>query len=129
DSRAAAASSGPGACGACSWYLPRVHILVSATPSPRVAGWIDNDGMLEIGTTVLTVEDMDRAGDFWRTALGYVNRREPSDDWVILDPPEGAHGRASIALSKTGYPQHYPPRLHLDLYASDQQAELARLRS
>jgi predicted enzyme related to lactoylglutathione lyase len=102
---------------------------VSATPSPRVAGWIDNDGMLEIGTTVLTVEDMDRAGDFWRTALGYVNRREPSDDWVILDPPEGPHGRASIALSKTGYPQHYPPRLHLDLYASDQQAELARLRS
>ena len=86
--------------------------------------------MLTIGTTVLTVEDIDRAGDFWRAALGYVNRSEPSDDWVILDPPEkGAWDGAgtSIALSVTGYPQHYPPRLHLDLYADDQAAEIQRL--
>ena len=54
--------------------------------------------MLEIGTTVLTVEDMDRAGDFWRAALGYVNRREPSDDWVILDPAAGKGAAPSIAL-------------------------------
>jgi len=27
----------------------------------------------------------------------------------------------------TGYPQHYPPRIHLDLYADDQQAEVRRL--
>ncbi|HEX5858700.1 MAG TPA: VOC family protein [Microbacterium sp.] len=86
--------------------------------------------MLTIGTTVLTVEDIDRAGDFWRAALGYVNREEPSDDWVILDPPEkGTWDGAgtSIALSVTGYPQHYPPRLHLDLYADDQSAEIQRL--
>ncbi|MEZ3159247.1 VOC family protein [Microbacterium sp. BWT-B31] len=84
--------------------------------------------MLEIGTTVLTVEDMHRAGEFWRAALGYVNRHEPGEDWVILDPPGGPRAGASIALSKTGYPQHYPPRLHLDIYADDQQAELERLR-
>ena len=87
--------------------------------------------MLTIGTTVLTVEDIDRAGAFWRAALGYVNRREPSDDWVILDPPGqgGSDGPVgtSIALSVTGYPQHYPPRLHLDLYADDQAAEIQRL--
>lgn len=86
--------------------------------------------MLTIGTTVLTVEDIDRAGDFWRAALGYVNRSEPSDDWVILDPPDkgGSDGvGTSIALSVTGYPQHYPPRLHLDLYADDQPAEIQRL--
>ena len=84
--------------------------------------------MLSIGTVVLTVEDIARAGDFWRAALGYVNRRDPSDDWVILDPPTKASWDApgaSIALSVTGYPQHYPPRIHLDLYADDQAAEIS----
>lgn len=87
-------------------------------------------GMLTMGTVVLTVEDIERAGDFWRGALGYVNRHEPSDDWVVLDPPGKASWDAldaSIALSITGYPQHYPPRIHLDLYADDQAAEVERL--
>ncbi|WP_076681204.1 VOC family protein [Microbacterium sp. RU33B] len=86
--------------------------------------------MLTIGTVVMTVEDLDRAGDFWRAALGFVNRSEPTDDWVILDPPGKAGWDApdaSIALSVTGYPQHYPPRIHLDLYADDQAAEVSRL--
>lgn len=87
--------------------------------------------MLSVGTTVLTVEDLPRARAFWRSALGYVDRHPASEDWVILDPPGkdtwDAAG-ASIALSVTGYPQHYPPRIHLDLYADDQAAEIARLR-
>jgi catechol 2,3-dioxygenase-like lactoylglutathione lyase family enzyme len=86
--------------------------------------------MLSIGSIVMTVEDIDRAGDFWRAALGYVNRREPTEDWVILDPPGKANHAApgaSLALSVTGYPQHYPPRIHLDLYAEDQDAEIKRL--
>lgn len=89
-----------------------------------------NGGMLTIGTVVLTVEDIRRAGDFWRSALGYVDRRPPDDDWVILDPPsktEGDAPGASIALSVTGYPHSYPPRIHLDLYADDQEAEIERL--
>ena len=84
--------------------------------------------MLSVGTVVITVEDLDRAGEFWRQALGYVNRFEPREDWLILDPPPGEPG-ASIALSVSGYPQHYPPRIHLDLYAHDQQAEIERLIS
>ncbi|MCU4673413.1 VOC family protein [Microbacterium fluvii] len=86
--------------------------------------------MLSIGTIVLTVEDIARAGEFWRAALGYVNRGEPSGDWVILDPPYKEHWDApgaSVALSVTGYPQAYPPRIHLDLYADDQAAEVTRL--
>ena len=91
---------------------------------------VENVGMLTIGSIVLTVEDISRAGDFWRAALGYVNRREPSDDWVILDPPYKKRwdaAGASLALSVTGYPQHYPPRIHLDIYAEDQAAEIERL--
>ncbi|HEX6947755.1 MAG TPA: VOC family protein [Acidimicrobiia bacterium] len=82
--------------------------------------------MLTVGTVVITVEDLDRAAEFWRRALGYVNRFEPREDWLILDPPPGQPG-TSIALSVSGYPQHYPPRIHLDLYAHDQQAEVERL--
>ncbi|HVL59840.1 MAG TPA: VOC family protein [Microbacterium sp.] len=88
--------------------------------------------MLSFATVVLTVEDIGRAGAFWRAALGYVNRPEPADDWVVLDPPYKEHWSApgaSIALSVTGYPQHYPPRLHLDLYADDRAAEVERLLS
>jgi catechol 2,3-dioxygenase-like lactoylglutathione lyase family enzyme len=102
----------------------RVKTLADVTPSEH------HVGMLSIGSVVLTVEDIERAGAFWRSALGYVNRREPSDDWVILDPPSKAHWAqpgASLALSVTGYPQHYPPRIHLDLYAEDQRAEVERL--
>lgn len=82
--------------------------------------------MLTVGTVVITVEDLHRAGEFWRHALGYVNRFDPREDWVILDPPPGQPG-TSLALSVSGYPQHYPPRIHLDLYAEDQPAEIERL--
>ncbi len=51
--------------------------------------------MLSIGTVVVTVEDIERAGAFWRAALGYVNRREPSEDWLILDPRASSGCRAT----------------------------------
>ena len=49
---------------------------------------------------MLTVEDIDRAGAFWRAALGYVNRDEPSEDWVILDPPDKAAGTGRAPASR-----------------------------
>ncbi|MFT4211559.1 MAG: VOC family protein [Microbacterium sp.] len=88
---------------------------------------------LTLGTTVLSVDDFDRARAFWTAALGWIEREgSTSDDWTILDPPGAATAGAiggSLALSVTGYPQHYPPRIHLDLYADDQQAEIERLLS
>lgn len=83
--------------------------------------------MLTIGTTVMVVEDLPRALAFWKEALGYVERRPASDNWVILDPPDG--GAASLALDKRPVERHYPPRMHLDLYARDQKAEIERLVS
>ena len=136
--RAGAACEDRDACASCWGCLPRGRILrpcraACRRPQSARAPWhappeAENGGMLTIGSIVLTVEDITRAGDFWRAALGYVNRRPPSEDWVILDPPYkkrwDAPG-ASLALSVTGYPQHYPPRIHLDLYAEDQAAEIA----
>ena len=86
-----------------------------------------HDGrMLRVGTVVLGVDDLERAMAFWSAALGYRPRYEPDADWVILDPPEGTTG-TSLALSVTRAEVHLPPRIHLDLYADDQQAEVERL--
>ncbi|MCM3695612.1 MULTISPECIES: VOC family protein [Microbacterium] len=85
--------------------------------------------MLHIGNIVLTVEDIDRAITFWTQALGYTARKTDVD-WALLDSPEKTRWSdplPSLALSVTGYPQHYPPRIHLDLYAEDQGEEVARL--
>ena len=56
--------------------------------------------MLTIGTTVLTVEDIDRAGEFWRAASATSIASEPSDDWVILDPPYKKHWDAPGRVSR-----------------------------
>jgi catechol 2,3-dioxygenase-like lactoylglutathione lyase family enzyme len=82
--------------------------------------------LLVIGTTVLGVDDLQRALAFWSGALGYRPRRPPSEDWAILDPPERGMG-ASLALMVTRARVHLPPRIHLDLYADDQEAEVERL--
>ncbi|MGY0023862.1 VOC family protein [Streptomyces sp. cg35] len=84
--------------------------------------------MLTIGSTVLGVSDVRRAYAFWTGALGYVPR-DPGpldDDWVVLVPPDGAAG-AHLSLMESGTPPQDAPRTHLDLYATDQQAEVTRL--
>lgn len=82
--------------------------------------------MLQIGTTVLGVDDVARATEFWRAALGYVLRDEPDETWAVLVPPGGAAG-AHLALGRSDTPVQQRPRLHLDLYADDQVAEVDRL--
>ncbi|MEA2615131.1 MAG: hypothetical protein QOE72_914 [Chloroflexota bacterium] len=80
---------------------------------------------LTIGSTVVGVGDVARAAAFWMSALDYVPRDEPDDTWVILVPREGAGAQLALALSETPVQDH--PRLHLDLYAPDQAAEVERL--
>jgi predicted enzyme related to lactoylglutathione lyase len=80
---------------------------------------------LSIGSTVVGVGDVARAMAFWMAALDYVPRHEPDDTWVILVPREGAGAQLALALSETPVQDH--PRLHLDLYAPDQAAEVERL--
>jgi catechol 2,3-dioxygenase-like lactoylglutathione lyase family enzyme len=81
---------------------------------------------LTIGSTVLGVADVARARDFWTAALGYVPRdAEPDHTWAVLVPPDGAGAQLSLMLSDT--PPQARPRVHLDLYAADQAAEISRL--
>jgi len=83
--------------------------------------------MLTIGTIVLGVNDVAAATKFWNGALGYVPREEGDETWVTLVPASGPGAELSLMLSET--PVQHHPRIHLDLYADDQSAEVERLVS
>jgi catechol 2,3-dioxygenase-like lactoylglutathione lyase family enzyme len=80
---------------------------------------------LTIGSTVLGVGDVARAREFWSAALGYVLRGEPDDTWAVLVPRDGPGAQLALMLSQAPAQDH--PRVHLDLYAIDQAAEVKRL--
>lgn len=83
--------------------------------------------MLTIGSTVLGVNDVARATAFWHAALGYVPQEAGDETWVILVPASGPGAQLALMLSRTPVQEH--PRIHLDLYADDQDAEVERLVS
>lgn len=74
------------------------------------------------------VDDLARAIEFWSAALHARLRREPDVDFAILEA-EGNVGEGGVALSlDAGHSRvSLPPRIHLDLYADDQAAEVERL--
>ena len=83
--------------------------------------------MLRIGSIVLRVDDLERQTEFWESALGYVRREETSDDFVLLRPRDGIGPNLSLDLARSTV--QLPPRIHLDLYAEDQAAEVVRLKA
>ena len=82
--------------------------------------------MLRVGNIVLRVDDLERQAAFWSAALGYEVRRADDDYWV-LKPPDGQG--PNVALDRVPAPVQVPPKIHLDLYAEDQTAEVERLKA
>jgi catechol 2,3-dioxygenase-like lactoylglutathione lyase family enzyme len=83
--------------------------------------------MLTFGTVVVGVSDIARARDFYCAALDYVPRSPGDDTFIILDPRERSGPHPGIALDVSETPLQEHPRIHLDLYAEDQEAECERL--
>jgi catechol 2,3-dioxygenase-like lactoylglutathione lyase family enzyme len=83
--------------------------------------------MIRIGSIVIRVDDLQRQAEFWAAALDYVPREENSQDFVLLRPRD-AQG-PNLSLDRHPSAVHLPPRIHLDLYAEDQAAEVRRLIS
>jgi catechol 2,3-dioxygenase-like lactoylglutathione lyase family enzyme len=81
--------------------------------------------MIRIGSIVLRVDDLERQTVFWTAALDYLPREEASDDFVLLRPRNGVG--PNVSLDRHRSTLQLPPRIHLDLYADDQAAEVARL--
>lgn len=82
--------------------------------------------MLKIGSVVIRVDDLERQKAFWTRALGYVARPGDDDTFALLHPP-GRDG-PNVSLDRVPAPVAVPPKIHLDLYADDQAAEVARLK-
>jgi catechol 2,3-dioxygenase-like lactoylglutathione lyase family enzyme len=88
---------------------------------------------LYIGSIVVWVADVARAAAFWGAALGYVVRGredavvEPGTGWAVLTDPRRRW--ANLSLQRSDVPKQGRNRLHLDLYTSDREAEVARLEA
>jgi catechol 2,3-dioxygenase-like lactoylglutathione lyase family enzyme len=82
--------------------------------------------MIQIGSIVLRVDDLQRQAEFWEAALDYVRRVGESDDFVLLRPREDGIG-PNLSLDQVRSTLQIPPRIHLDLYTEDQPGEVERL--
>jgi catechol 2,3-dioxygenase-like lactoylglutathione lyase family enzyme len=80
--------------------------------------------VLRVGSIVIRVDDLERQTAFWSAALGYEARRG-DDDFVLLRPTDGVG--PNVSLDRVRSSLQVPPRIHLDLYAEDQAAEVERL--
>jgi catechol 2,3-dioxygenase-like lactoylglutathione lyase family enzyme len=81
--------------------------------------------MLRLGSVVIRVDDLERMAAFWTAALGYDRRPGDADDFALLHPRDGMG--PNVSLDRVRSSRILPPRIHLDLYAEDQAAEVARL--
>jgi hypothetical protein len=81
--------------------------------------------MLRVGSIVLRVDDLARQRAFSMAALDYLPREETSDDFALLRPRAG--NGPNLSLDRVNSSVQIPPRIHLDLYAEDQAAEVERL--
>jgi predicted enzyme related to lactoylglutathione lyase len=86
--------------------------------------------MLHVGSIVIRVDDLRRQMVFWTAALDYVPREpltdDPAQDFMLLKPRDGAG--PNLSLDAVPAKVQIPPRIHLDLYADDQAAEVERLK-
>ncbi|MDL9980798.1 VOC family protein [Microbacterium sp. ASV49] len=81
--------------------------------------------MIIVGSIVIRVDDLEVQTRFWTAALDYVVREPAEDDFVLLRPRDAA--APCVSLDAVPSERVLPPRIHLDLYAQDQQAEVRRL--
>ena len=81
--------------------------------------------MIRVGSIVIRVDDLERQKAFWSAALDYVPREGDDDTFALLHSRDG--GGPNVSLDRVRSELPIPPRIHLDLYADDQAAEVERL--
>lgn len=81
--------------------------------------------MLVVGSVVIRVADLAAQVAFWTAALDYVAREPIDEDFALLHSRSG--DGPNVSLDAMPSERVLPPRIHLDLYAEDQAAEVARL--
>jgi hypothetical protein len=94
--------------------------MMSAQRDPAEAG-----SSVWLGSIVVDCTDLPRMIAFWQQALHYVPRDSPDPDGVVLKDPKGQGPNLSLNRTTEGPLSDY--RIHLDLYSSEPEAEVARL--
>ena len=84
---------------------------------------------VRVGSILIRCVRFDELVAFWQAALGYVPREPAQDGWVVLADPTGTG--PNLSLDQVAE-DRLPPlgelsRVHLDLYTTDQPAEVERL--
>jgi predicted enzyme related to lactoylglutathione lyase len=82
--------------------------------------------VIAVGSIVIRVDDLERQKAFWTQALDYVPRDGDDETFALLRPRNGEG--PNISLDRVRSTVQIPPRIHLDLYAQDQPAEVERLK-
>ena len=82
-------------------------------------------GMLRIGSVVLNCKDFESTVAFWQEVLHYVPRGPADDGWLVLKDPAG--DGPNLSVQRTDELKFGKNRMHFDLYAADQKAEVERL--
>jgi predicted enzyme related to lactoylglutathione lyase len=82
---------------------------------------------LTVGSVVFRVKNVARMQEFWTSAVDYVLRDDADDSFALLKPRNGVG--PNISLDRWHASLQVPPRIHLDLYAKDQSAEVERLKA
>ena len=83
--------------------------------------------MLTVGSIVIRCTDLERQLLFWSAALDYEPRLPLEHDFALLHPRSGEG--PNVSLDAHPSERALPPRIHLDLYADDQPAEVERLEA
>jgi catechol 2,3-dioxygenase-like lactoylglutathione lyase family enzyme len=87
----------------------------------KCRGW--RKFMLEIGSIVWGVKDINRAVAFWSAALDYQLKYPAEEDWAILVPKSGHGIQLSLKLIASDKAQRH----HMDLFTDHQKEEVERL--
>jgi len=80
---------------------------------------------LRVGSIVIRVDDLPTQLAFWTAALDY-EVGHADEGFALLKPRSGSG--PNVSLDRVRSEVHIPPRIHLDLYAEDQAAEVERLK-
>ena len=85
----------------------------------------DLQSNLKVGSIVIDCNDFETVLAFWQAVLGYEQKYFVKDDFAILVDPRGEN--VNVSVQKVPEARVGKNRLHLDLYAEDQEAEVQRI--
>lgn len=100
--------------------------FVTPTDAEREAPGMSDHTITAVGA-VLDCNDPDRLADFWQAAIGFEVRTGDGQPYITLSGSTVRRPLNHLTLQRVPEPKTAKNRLHLDLFARDVPAEVARL--